>query len=103
MLFRASAQVRINKTFVHRYLDFSTTYSAVENNEIDFIYTNPSVFACLENEFGVRAIVSIMQYRATGTRAKVPLSQFGGTFFTRSNRTDLVRRALRSGDPHPPG
>lgn len=75
---------------MHRYLDFTTTYSAVENKEIDFIYTNPSVFACIENEFGVRAIVSIMQYRATASRVRVPLSQFGGTFFTRSDRTDLV-------------
>jgi hypothetical protein len=30
------------------YLDFTTTYTAVELNQLDFIYTNPSIYACLE-------------------------------------------------------
>lgn len=83
-------QAKVNKTFATRFLNFTTTYTAVADKEIDFIYTNPSVYSCLENEFGVRAIVSIVQLRQTGTRERIPLSQFGGTFFTRSTRSDLV-------------
>jgi len=39
----------LNVTFVNVYLDFTTTYTAVQNNQLDFIYTNPSIFRYVES------------------------------------------------------
>jgi hypothetical protein len=65
-----------------------TTDTAVSNRTIDFVYTNPSIFSCLEAEFGVTAIVSQLSLRQG-----VELSEFGGIFFVRksSNITKIAQ------------
>jgi hypothetical protein len=65
-------------------LDFSSTYTAVEEQSIDFVYTNPSVFACLEAEFGAAAVTS-----QNNLRQGTELYEFGGTFIARSDRDDI--------------
>ena len=62
----------------------SPTHAQVGSKAIDFIYTNPSAFSCVESEYGVAPIVSLRNFRKGFT-----LNQFGGTIFTRSNRTDI--------------
>ena len=81
----------LNKTFVVAYLDFTTTYSAVLQGQLDAVYTNPSIFACLEAQAGVNAIASIQTLRsaATAPYAKTPQSKFGANFFALSNRSDI--------------
>jgi ABC-type phosphate/phosphonate transport system substrate-binding protein len=81
----------LNVTFVNVYLNFTTTYTAVQNKQLDFIYTNPSIFSCLETQNGVNAVASIQSLRPTAVApyTPVPQSVFGGTFFALSNRTDV--------------
>ena len=71
------------------YLDFTTTYTAVQNNQLDFIYTNPSIFSCLQTQNGVNAIASIKSLRPTAMAPYTPTPQsaFGGNFFALSSRT----------------
>mmetsp|Transcript_23862 Transcript_23862/g.42288 ORF Transcript_23862/g.42288 Transcript_23862/m.42288 type:complete len:931 (-) Transcript_23862:188-2980(-) len=61
-------------------LGFTTTFSKVENSELDFIFTNPSAFSCLDSEFGVSAIVTLRNLR----KGK-ELTEFGGVLFTRAD------------------
>ena len=62
-------------------LSFIEIYPAVETRSVDFIFANPSFYACLEREFGVTASATLIN-----SREGVALSQFGGVLFT------LVRR-----------
>ena len=87
----------LNVTFVNVYLDFTTTYTAVQNNQLDIIYTNPSIFSCLQTQNGVNAIASIQSLRPTAVAPYTPTPQsaFGGNFFALSSRTVRLRRADR--------
>jgi hypothetical protein len=67
-------------------LDIPTTYTAVERREVDFVYTNPSVFSCLESEFGARAIIS-----QNNLRMGNELYYWGGSLITRSSRDDITK------------
>ncbi|KAK3287743.1 hypothetical protein CYMTET_4760, partial [Cymbomonas tetramitiformis] len=69
-----------NVTFELKYLNFDTTYTAVENSEIDMIFTNPSVYACVEREYGATPIASMLNLRQGQE-----LDRFYGTFFVRNN------------------
>lgn len=71
-------------TFQLVYLDFVTTYKAVERREIDMVFTNPSVYACLEREFSAAPIVSLRNRRKVG-QIFYELDHFYGTIFVRSN------------------
>ena len=75
---------RYNITFEAVPMNFEDTFDFVENRKIDFIYTNPSAFSCVESEFGVAPIVSLRNFRLGHT-----LNQFGGTIFTRAERGDI--------------
>ena len=73
-------------TFEAVPLNFSSTFTLVENKGVDFIYTNPSAFSCLDSEFRVSAILTLRNFRQGNE-----LTQFGGIVFTRSNNTDITR------------
>jgi two-component system sensor histidine kinase TtrS len=74
----------LNISFEAVPMNFAETFDLVGSKAIDFIYTNPSAFSCVESEYGVAPIVSLRNFRKGFT-----LNQFGGTIFTRSNRTDI--------------
>lgn len=61
-------------------------YTAVEEKRVDFVYTNPSVFSCLESEHGARAIVS-----QNNLRMGKELYKFGGGIIARKDRHDITR------------
>ncbi|GAB5363215.1 hypothetical protein AAMO2058_000864500 [Amorphochlora amoebiformis] len=65
--------------------NFSSIYTAVENKEVDFIFINPSIFSCMETEYGIAAILTIRSLRLN-----YELDKFGGVFFTRADRHDIV-------------
>ncbi|GAB5364379.1 hypothetical protein AAMO2058_000965100 [Amorphochlora amoebiformis] len=65
-------------------LDFSSTFTQVEQASVDFIYTNPSAFSCLESEFDVSAIVTLRNFRQGNE-----LTRFGGIIFTRSDNDEI--------------
>jgi hypothetical protein len=65
-------------------LDFSTTYTAVENQEVDFVHTNPSIFSCLEMEHGAHAITTQNNFRLGKE-----LFSFGGSVIARRDRDDI--------------
>ncbi|CAB9509964.1 activated protein kinase catalytic subunit alpha-1 [Seminavis robusta] len=69
-------------------LNFVQTYSLVENQQVDFIYLNPSAFSCMESEHGAQSLLSII------TRHKVAektydLTRFGGVIATLQNNTAI--------------
>lgn len=63
---------------------FQEMYDSVSAGSVDFVYTNPGMFACLEAEFGLTAIAT-----QTNKRQGQVLSKFGGVFIALANRTDL--------------
>mmetsp|Transcript_43464 Transcript_43464/g.82931 ORF Transcript_43464/g.82931 Transcript_43464/m.82931 type:complete len:377 (+) Transcript_43464:202-1332(+) len=71
-------------TFRLKYLDFNTTYDAVEKREVDMVYTNPSVYACLEREYRASPIVSLRNRRKVGNTFH-ELDHFYGTIFVKSD------------------
>jgi serine/threonine protein kinase len=56
------------------------------------VYTNPSIFACLEAQYGSNAVASVQTLRPSPTPpyARTPQSRFGANFFTLSNRSDIA-------------
>jgi hypothetical protein len=51
----------------------------VEQGAIDFVYTNPSIFSCLESEFQLISLVTLRNL-ALG----VEVDQFGGVIFSKA-------------------
>ena len=74
----------LNLTFELVYLNFDTTYELVESRGIDMVYTNPSVYACLEREYGAAPVASLLNRRKVGEQV-FELSEFYGTFIVRAN------------------
>eukprot|EP00241_Pyramimonas_parkeae_P007777 CAMPEP_0114267824 /NCGR_PEP_ID=MMETSP0058-20121206/25555_1 /TAXON_ID=36894 /ORGANISM="Pyramimonas parkeae, CCMP726" /LENGTH=147 /DNA_ID=CAMNT_0001385809 /DNA_START=293 /DNA_END=733 /DNA_ORIENTATION=+ len=70
-------------TFKLVNLNFITTYKAVERREVDMVYTNPSVYACLEREYSATPIVSLRNRRKVGTKF-YELDHFYGTIFVKT-------------------
>mmetsp|Transcript_40289 Transcript_40289/g.75468 ORF Transcript_40289/g.75468 Transcript_40289/m.75468 type:complete len:726 (-) Transcript_40289:840-3017(-) len=71
-------------TFKLVYLDFTTTYKAVERREVDMVYTNPSVYACLEREHRASPVASLRNRRKVGDEF-YELDHFYGTIFVKHN------------------
>ncbi len=65
-------------------LKFEDIYSAVKNESIDFIVTNPSFYAELEYWYGVTRIATLKNLRLGH-----PFTQFGGVIFCRADRKDI--------------
>jgi hypothetical protein len=47
-------------------LDFETNFEMVESRNIDLVFTNPSLFTCLEAEYGAAAAASLLFQRTVG-------------------------------------
>eukprot|EP00959_Pyramimonas_sp_CCMP1952_P439024 9190995-Pyramimonas_sp.AAC.1 len=81
----ANVDATLNLTFELVYLDFTTTYDMVETKSIDMVYTDPSVYACLEREYiGTRPVASLLNRRTVGSDV-YELSEFYGAFIVRSD------------------
>jgi hypothetical protein len=54
---------------------------------------NPSIYVCLEAQYGVSAVASIQTLRPAPTAAggvvQLPQSAFGANFFALANRSDI--------------
>jgi hypothetical protein len=54
---------------------------------------NPSIYVCLEAQYGVSAVASIQTLRPAPTPSggvvQMPQSVFGANFFTLANRSDI--------------
>eukprot|EP00873_Tetraselmis_striata_P034143 jgi/Tetstr1/454407/TSEL_041308.t1 len=79
-----NAGVRLNKTFRLVYLDFDTAYRATQDKCVDFVFSNPSMHLCLELQYQVTPLATLLNYR-NGFK----LDKFYGTIFTRSDRDDI--------------
>ena len=55
------------------------------------MYTNPSIYACLEAQYGVSAVASVQTLRPSPSPpySKSPQSRFGANFFVLANRSDI--------------
>ena len=81
--------------FQLRPLNFISLFGDVQIRPVpavDFIYVNPSAYACIESEFGAHSLVSQISRRNVGGNA-YDLTKFGGVIAVRSDRADL--RTLR--------
>jgi hypothetical protein len=58
----------------------------------DFVFSYPSLFTCFSAQYGARVIASVQSSRRVTTPpyAAVPLSFFGGVFFTLANRSNIA-------------
>ena len=54
-------------------------FGQVEQNALDFVYTNPSIFSCLESEFQLNSLATLRNL-ALGKEVNV----FGGVFFSKA-------------------
>lgn len=59
-------------------LPFTEIYSSVATRTVDFMFANPSYFACLERQFGATASVTLLN-----SRSGFALSEFSGVIFAR--------------------
>lgn len=88
-------------TFKLVYLDFTTTYKAVERREVDMVYTNPSVYACLEREHRASPVASLRNRRKVGDEF-YELDHFYGTIFVKHNSPiTKIEGVLHWLDPDP--
>ena len=74
----------LNLTFKLVYLNFETTYTFAQDKAIDLVFTNPSVYACLENEFGAAPVASLRNRLRVGNDT-FEVQQFFGTFIVRND------------------
>lgn len=58
-------------------LPFIDIYEAVATRTVDFMFANPSFFACLEREYGVTAALTLLN-----EREGFALAKFSGVLFT---------------------
>jgi len=65
-------------------LDFIGLFSDVEEENVDFIYANPSAFSCIASEYGANTLVSQISRRVVGGK-DYDLTMFGGVIFTRAD------------------
>jgi len=88
----------LNLTFKLVYLNFDATYEAVEHMDrganthqplIDMVFTNPSVYACLEREQGAAPVASLLNQRKVGDDTYL-MDKFYGTFIVRGD-SDITR------------
>ena len=51
----------------------------VEQGAIDFVYTNPSIFSCLESEFQLTSLATLRNLALN-----IEVDQFGGIIFSKA-------------------
>ncbi len=69
---------------------FESIFSSVLSKAVDFLYVNPSVYSCIESEFGASSLVSMIGYQKIGPN-RVEIQEFGGIIFAMANRNDINR------------
>ncbi len=74
-------------------LDFAEIHDAVRAGQVDFILTNPALYAELEKLHGIRRIITLINQNVPGQ----PAMLMGGVILTRANRTDIDRLAALRG------
>lgn len=77
--------------FQLRPLNFISLFGDVQIQPlpaVDFIYVNPSAYACIESEFSAHSLVSQISQRKVGGNT-FDLTKFGGVIAARSDRTDI--------------
>lgn len=71
-------------TFEIRAYDLKSLRSAVEDNQIDFVLTNPGQYVRLEHFFGVSRLLTLQIDHGSH-----PHNEFGAVIFTRRDREDI--------------
>ena len=73
-------------TFSVVAVEYIDTYSLLEAGQLDFVYTQPSLFSCIEGEYTMASLATLRNL-ALGKQ----LAQFGGVIFVKkgSNITEL--------------
>ena len=66
-------------------LDHQEIQAAQQQQQLDFVLTNPSHFIVLKEKFGLSAPLATIELQ----EGEQPLSRFGGVIFARSNRDDI--------------
>lgn len=59
-----------------------------ESDYYDFVFTNPSMFSCIQSEMGASSLVSIISKRRVNGKVH-HLTKFGGVIFTLATNTDI--------------
>ena len=72
---------RMGQTVSLRPLSFQGVAGAVKNKEVDFLITNPAIFAQLEKEFGLKPIATMND--------QSHLSTYGSVIFTRADNVTI--------------
>ncbi|CAG9460527.1 unnamed protein product [Pedinophyceae sp. YPF-701] len=89
----SSAGQVLNATFELVPVTFSDSFALVEDQDpatrLDFVFTNPSLHTCLESEFSLATLVTLVNFRTALDGSRVELGEFGGVIFKSRNRTDI--------------
>lgn len=81
---------------------FGDLFSAIENGEVDFVYSNPGVFSCIGVEFGATALATVVKALTTHGRT-YDLDVYGGVIAARRDNdqintiTDLKDKIIGAG------
>lgn len=65
-------------------IDFKDIFKAVEEEQVDFMLTNPGFYVVLEYQFGAQRIVTLVNKHVTGLSQK----EFGGVIFSHIDNKD---------------
>lgn len=63
-------------------------YSTLIPPEVDFLFTNPAVFACLESEYGARSLATFVA-RTSYNGSAYDLDQFGGVIVVKAENDEI--------------
>jgi len=74
--------------FQMKPLNFNVLFDNVENSNVDFLYSDPSAFSCIDSEYSASSLVSQISRRIVGGEM-YSLNRFGGVIFTRADRDDI--------------
>ncbi len=76
--------------FEMKPLNFLELFADVEAKTVDFIYVNPSAYACIEAEHGATSLVSQVSLRKVSGQ-EYQLSKFGGVIMALANNTSVQK------------
>jgi len=71
-------------TFEFIPMNYSHIRDAVKEEKIDFVFTNPSLFSCIESTYETSAIATIRNFRLGKE-----LSEYGGVIFTSNSNVHI--------------
>ena len=73
--------------FVIIPINYRSVYSTVENEKVDFILVNPSIYVDLEYRYGISRIATLKQWQHYGG----DYAKYGGVIFCKNIRDDIKR------------